>query len=446
MAVMIPMPKVGISVETCIITEWLKQPGDTVSVGEILFTYETDKASLECESPEAGTLLAQFYQNGDEVVVLENVCAVGAPGEDVSGLKAAAPAAAEQAAPAKPAESAPQAAAVAVAAPLNTGDVKISPRAKHLAQSQHMDYRMAQATGPYGRVIERDVRGLIESGQGAYTSAAYGQGEAGNATGIGGRISTADLGDTVIGGAEGPATVIYTKDDAPEYEDKAFTGIRRAISKSMSLSLNTIPQLTHNHSFDATAIMAYRATVKAGRESLGLPDISLGDMVLFAVSRLLPKYPELNAHMLDANNIRLFKDVHLGVAVDTPRGLMVPKIRFANRRSLAEISSEVKRLAAAARDGSISPDELAGGTFTVSNLGNLGVESFTPVINPPETGILGVDTITQRPKLVNGAVTLYPVMGLSLTYDHRAIDGAPASRFASELCKLLEQFGLLLAQ
>ena len=444
MATMVPMPKVGISVETCLITEWLKKPGDKINVGDILFSYETDKASLECESPAEGTLLAVFFNNGDEVEVLRDVCAIGAEGEQIDAP--GAPAAAEAEAAASAAETAPvQSAAPApavTAAPAVNGDLKISPRAKKLAENQHIDASQAAATGPYGRVIERDIKELIASGKGAYTAAAFGQGTAAEGSGIGGRITTADIGQPAAAASVAAPAAAF----APEYEDKAFSGIRRAISKGMTTSLSTIPQLTHNFTFNATSIMAYRADIKARREALELPDISLGDMVLFAASRLLPKYPELNAHMLDGNNIRLFKDVNLGVAVDTPRGLLVPKIRRANHLSLAEISSEVKRLAAAARDGSITPDELGGGTFTVSNLGNLNVESFTPVINPPETGILGVDTIIQRPYMNGDQVALYPAMGLSLTYDHRAIDGAPASRFMTELCQMLERFTLLLAK
>ena len=164
------------------------------------------------------------------------------------------------------------------------------------------------------------------------------------------------------------------------------------------------------------------------------------------MSRTLAKHPDLNALMLDDNNIRLFKHVHLGVAVDTPRGLMVPTIFNADTKSLLEISKEVKVLAAACREGNISPDKLAGGTFTVSNLGNMGVESFTPVINPPQTGILGVDTITRRIKEVDGEDVTYPAMGLSLTFDHRALDGAPAAKFLKELCFALENFDLLLTK
>lgn len=444
MAKAVLMPKAGISVESCIITEWLKQPGDAVAVGDILFSYETDKASFECESTEAGTLLARFFENGDEVPVLVNVCAIGAPGEDVSALRPGG-----EAAPAPAPEAAiPQGQAPAAPAPVPApaGMLKISPRARRLADSRGIDARLAQPTGPYGRVMERDIRMLVEQGTAA-TPAAYAQvvqaaPQAYQGTGLGGRVGVADLA-TPAQAAPAPA---QPAPEADEYEDIAFTNIRRLIAASMAHSLATIPQLTHNFSFNASAIMAYRKQLKAHGEALGLAGVTLGDMVMFGVSRLLPKYPQLNAHMVDDSTLRQFRDVHLGFACDTERGLMVPVIRNANRKSLQEISAEVKALAKQAQAGSLSPDAMAGGTFTVSNLGIYGVESFTPVINPPQTGILGVDAIVQRPYEDNGQIKLYPAMGLSLTYDHRAIDGAPASRFVHELCGLLEHFTLLLAQ
>ena len=213
----------------------------------------------------------------------------------------------------------------------------------------------------------------------------------------------------------------------------------------MHQSLSTMAQLTHNVSFDATGILAYRKMLKAaGGDYAG---ITIGDILLYAVSRTVVNYPDLNANMLDDNSIRQFNHVNLGVAVDTPRGLMVPTIVNADQMSLLEISKAVKSLAAECRDGAISPDKLSGGSFTVSNLGNMGVESFTPVINPPQTGILGVcGTIDRVRKAADGSIEIYPAMGLSLTYDHRAVDGTPAARFQKELCSNLENFTTLLAK
>ncbi len=448
MAAGILMPKAGITVETCIITKWYKKVGDTVKVGDILFGYETDKATFECESTESGEILEIFFKDGDEVPCLVNVCAVGKKGEDCSALRPVlegdAPAA--EATPAAPETAAAPAAAVeaAPAAPVSTGDIKISPRAKNLAASKHIDAHFAAPTGPYGRVIERDIRKLIESGVGATSAAFDGAATAGLATGtgLGGRVSVNDLNVPATPAAAAAATA----EPAVEYEDVKFNSMRKAIAKSMTKSLTTIPQLTHNTSFDASELMAYRAKVKANAEKLGLPNITLNDMVLFVVSRVLTGYAALNANMIDDKTIRQFKDVHLGMAVDTDRGLMVPTIRFANRKSLAEISAEAKELANMCKAGSISPDLLSGATFTVSNVGSLGIESFTPVINPPQTGILGVDTIMTRVRMVNGQLQGYQAMGLSLTYDHRALDGTPASKFLRDVAYGLENFSLYLSK
>ncbi|MBQ6997023.1 MAG: 2-oxo acid dehydrogenase subunit E2 [Oscillospiraceae bacterium] len=404
------MPKAGITVESCIIGQWLKKVGDQVKRGDVLFTYETDKASFECESTAEGELLEIFFADGEEVTCLENVCAIGPAGEPTACLRpgAAAAPAAVAAAPAAAAPVAAPAATVVKGAP-------VSPRAAKLAKAKGVDATLAAGTGPRGRIIERDVQKLIAEGVPAKAAVAA------------------------------PAPAVETAPAAAEYEDVKFSGIRRAISKSMHTSLSTMAQLTHTTSFDATAILNYRKALKAaGGEYAG---ITIGDIILYAVSRTLLNHPDLNAHMLDENSIRKFKHVNLGVAVDTPRGLMVPTIFHADEMSLLEISKAVKQLAAECRDGAISPDKLSGGTFTVSNLGNMGVESFTPVINPPQTGILGVcGTIDRVRKGADGSIEIYPAMGLSLTYDHRAVDGTPAARFQKELCANLEAFITLLAK
>ena len=384
------------------IRDRLKKVGDPVKVGDILFTYETDKASFECESTEEGELLEIFYQEGDEVPCLDNVCAVGPHGEPTACLRPGADPA-MFAAPAAPAAAAPAA-------------VAVSPRARKLAAAEGVDTAQATGTGPNGRVIERDVQTLIANRPAAAPAAA----------------------------AVAPAAPAPVEDEA-EYKDVKFSGIRRAISKSMTTSLTTMAQLTQNTSFDATAVLNYRKALKAaGGEYAG---ITIGDILLFAVSRTVGNYPSLNANMIEDTVIRQFKHVNLGVAVDTDRGLMVPTLFHADEMSLLEISKAVKDLAGQCRSGAISPDKLSGGSFTVSNLGAFGVESFTPVINPPQTGILGVCSSVQRPrKAADGSLELYPAMGLSLTIDHRAMDGGPAARFLQELCKNLENFTTLLAR
>ena len=413
MAKAVIMPKAGITVESCIIGEWKKKIGDAVKVGDILFDYETDKAAFECESTEEGELLEIFFENGEEVPVLVNVCAIGTKGEDTSSLRpegaepAAAPAAEAAPAPAAAPVAEAPAAAPAAATVNNDGIVKISPRAKELATRAGVNAALATPTGPNGRIVEKDVRELMKNPV-----------------------------------AEAPAAVATAKAPEVEYEDVKFSGIRRTIAKSMIDSLSGMAQLTNSHSFDATSIQRCRKEFKdAGGDLAG---VTLGDMVLFAVARTLKNHPELNANIVTDEKgnlvLRKFTHVHLGVAVDTPRGLMVPTIFNADTKSITEISKELKELAAAARSGSISPDLLRGGSFTVSNLGAFGVESFTPVINPPQVAILGVCSITDRVRKTAGGFEVYPAMGLSLTYDHRSVDGAPAARFAKELCENLEKF------
>lgn len=405
------MPKAGITVESCIIGKWKKSVGDYVAMGEILFDYETDKASFECESTAEGELLEIFFQDGDEVPCLVNVCAIGAKGEDCSTLRpdGAAPAAV-------PAPAAPvvQAASPSPAAPVVSG-APVSPRARKLAETAGVDASQAAGTGPNGRVIERDVRQLMRDGAPVQTAQPV----------------------------QEAAPAVQAAAEA-EYEDVKFSNIRKVIAKGMTTSLQTMAQLTEHFTFDATAIQSYRKLLK-GMEG-DYSGITLGDMLLFAVSRTILDYPDLNANTIGDDTVRHFKHVNLGVAVDTPRGLMVPTIFSADQKSLLQISSEVKELAAEARSGKINPDLLAGGTFTVTNLGSAGVEMFTPVINPPQTGILGVCGITQRVKAgKDGQIALYPAMGLSLTVDHRVVDGAPAAYFMKALCKNLEQFTALLA-
>ena len=410
------MPKEGITVESCIMGAWKKKVGDAVKEGDILFTYETDKAEFECASTATGTLLATFYGEGDEVPCLVNVCAVGNAGDDFESLR---PGAAAEA-PAAPVE-APKAAASSAApsAVASQPATAISPRAKNLAERANVDASLASATGPNGRVIERDIRKLMEEGKTVAERPA----------------------------AAAPAAA-QTAAPAPaaeaEFEDVKFSSVRKATAKAMMKSLSTTAQLTLQFSFDATQIQKYRAMVKPLEGDVS--KISLNDMVMFAVAKSLAACPDLNANMIDDTTIRRFKHVNLGFACDTPKGLLVPVIRNADTKSLLQIAMEGKALAAKARDGKLSPDEMSGGTFTVSNIGSFGCEAFTPVINPPQTGILGVCNIQTKIKSAkDGQIVTYPAMGLSLTIDHRVLDGAPGARFMSELCKNLENFMTLLA-
>ena len=427
MANVIVMPKAGITVETCIMGDWEKRVGDKIEKDDIIFSYETDKSVFEYRAvdKDAGILLATMVQSGDDVPVLEPVCVVGEAGEDVSALLGGT-AAEQTGTPATSAEEAPAApTAVACTSPEEVNAVRedmfrISPRARKLAKDMDIrDISGIMGTGPMGRVIERDVRAYEKHPVACHSAEPMPAEEAESAT--------------------------VSVQEAVQYEDKKLSNIRKTIARNMQQSLSSMAQLTHTTSFDATAVLEYRKQLKKSAQELGLPGITVNDIIIYAVSRTILQYPDLNAHFL-GDSIRYFKHANIGVAVDTPRGLMVPTIFDADQKSLAEISKEMKTLIAACQDGNISPDKLSGASFTISNLGTFGIESFTPIVNPPQTGILGINCTVDCARKGENGIELYPAMGLSLTYDHRAIDGAPASRFLQAICKSLENFAALLAK
>lgn len=449
------MPRQGQSVESCIISKWNVKVGDQVKIGDNLFTYETDKATFDEESKFEGTVLAIFFSEGDDVPCLTNVCVIGAAGDtfaefDPNGAPVSEAPAAVEAPAAQTVSSAPAVQAV----PVHTeGRIFISPRAKNCAERAGVNPAFVAGTGPYGRIVEKDVKDFISAG-GNTTYAASALAKDGmNATGFAGKISVADINAPAAKSAEVPAekaapavqAAAPAAQETAEFEDVKIPNIRKVISKSMHASLSTMAQLTLNASFDATNILAFRKQLKENKDKLGLNNITINDIIIYAVSRTILAHKDLNANFInDGTTMRYFKNAHIGVAVDTPRGLMVPTLTNANLKSLNTISAEAKKLASDAQAGTINPDLLKGATFTITNLGTMGIESFTPVINPPQTGILGVNTLQTRVKNVNGEMKMYQAMTLSLTFDHRALDGAPAARFLQELCNNLENFTMLL--
>ena len=433
MATPVIMPRQGQSVESCILTEWKVNVGDQVAEGDVLAVIETDKASFDLESTASGTVLALFWEADDDVPVLANVAAIGNEGEDVEEFRpegqsnAPAPAA-ETAAPAAPAAPQPTAAPAATTPSVPTGSISassgVSPRARRLAHKHGIDAESLPGTGPNGRVIERDVEAAI-SGKPRLSATARARSlsddleSPARGTGLAGMVRSQDL--KVPGSVEG-ADVTPVK------------GIRKVIAERMIQSLSTTAQLTLHASFELTKAQAYRKE----RLDAGQSKVSLNDVIAHAIVESLKEHPELNAHFL-GDRIATFEKVHLGVAVDTPKGLLVPVIKDASEMSIEKISAEVKNLAGACREGTISPDNLTGGSFTLTNLGMLGVETFTPVLNAPEVAILGVGGIVLKPKRTEaGEVEYVDTLPLSLTIDHQAVDGAPAARFLQTLVERLE--------
>ena len=439
MATIVVMPQLGNSVESCIIVEWMIAEGDTVAVDQTLASIETDKSTMEVPSTAEGTVLKLLWEEGDEVPVKDPLIIVGEPGEDISGLVPGGDAAPAEAA-AAPAEqaAAPEAAAPAFATERATGAV--SPRARALAASNGVDASaIAEGSGPHGRVIERDVAAAIAAGP-VLTSAARAAGvSAAEGTGIGGRVSVADAGRTAEAAPAAAVAAPAAAADFPGASTSApLKGVRKVVAKRMMESLTTTAQLTLNTTANAAGILAMRKKVKNADPALGLGKITLNDLVCFAVSRTLPKYPVFNAHLEDGV-LTEFEQVHLGFACDTPRGLLVPVIRSAQALGLKAFSDEAKRLAGGAIEGSLSPEFLSGGTFTVSNIGSFGIETFTPVINLPQTAILGVGAITPRPAVAaDGTIGVEQRLNLSLTIDHQVIDGADGARFLRDLVAAIE--------
>ena len=466
------MPKQGQSVESCIVSEFKKKVGDTVKKGDILFGYETDKATFEEEAQVEGTVLAIFYKDGDEIPVLNNVMVIGAPGESFEEF---APASGQSAGstPAKPAGDGGAPSGTYATLAINTGGAApsntpaapglptspavagfvpasavrpegrnepapASPRARKLAEAKGVNLDAVAGSGPNGRIIERDVEAAAAA-QGklsglAKAMMAQGGLVAGAGTGLAGTVKGSDLKVWKPNHTDIPG-------EGTEFETVKMSNMRKLIAKSMYNSLQNSAQLTHMLGADARKVQALRKKAKKALEEGKIDaNVTINDFVCFAVIKALQKFPNVNSHCL-GDAMRLFKNVHLGCAVDTERGLMVPVIKEADKLDIIGLSKELKKAADACKKGSFNPDLLSAeaGSFTVSNLGGYGVEWFTPIINVPQSAILGVCTMVPRPVAnKDGGWDFVPFLGLSLTYDHRAIDGGEATRFLKEVATQIE--------
>lgn len=433
MAIPVLMPRQGQSVETCILGEWYKKKGDTVKVGDLLFSYETDKASFEEDAKTDGILLDVFFVEGDEVPVLVNVAVIGNAGESVEEFRPGGQAGSVQEVPAD-ADVTETAVVMEVKTVVDPSEkVKISPRAKHAAEKMGIAYQRIQGTGPEGRIIERDIDAaalempkLTPMAQEKAKAEGLSLGE--STSGLGGKAIAKDL-------------VSYNQIYSEDFEVKKLSNMRKLIAKAMHDSLQNSAQLTHHMSADARKIMALRKRFKKDLDAGVISqNITINDLVCFATIKALKKFPQVNTHFI-GDSMRWFKKVHLGLAVDTDRGLMVPAIKNADDLSLEGLSAQMNAIASQCRKGNVNPELLApeAATFTISNLGNYGVEMFTPVINIPQTAILGVCTIVPRPKdLGDGVYGFVPMIGLSLTYDHQALDGGEATLFLREIKEQIE--------
>lgn len=395
MGEIIIMPKQGLQMTEGMISTWLIEEGQPVKEGEPLFEMETDKLAITIDATVSGTLLKILAEEGEIIPVADPIAVIGDPGEDYEAILAGggtqAPPA-EAPAPVPAAEDAPPAApapsAASAAAPPEAARVFASPRAKTRAAERGIDYRRVPGSGPLGMVVERDI--------------------------------------------------LNAKAGAAEEHQIPISGMRRIIAQRMLESLNTLAQANHRLTVDMTAAVALRKQLQAADIK-----VSYNDIVIRCTAKALTEFPMMNSTM-DEQFITTKDYVNIGMAVATDNGLLVPVIRDADLMTLPEIASVSKDLASRTKENKLSPDELSGGTFTISNLGMFDIESFTAIINKPEAGILAVGKMEKKPVVQDDEIVIRPLMQLSLTYDHRIVDGAPAALFLRRIKQLLEAPGLLI--
>ncbi len=443
MATELLMPKLGLTMTEGTIEEWKKKVGDPIAKGDVIYSVATDKLTNDVEADADGVLLKIVVAEGDTVPCKTVVGWMGAAGEAVPEDGAAAPAAA----PAEAAPAAAAAAAPAAAAPVRAAGeyVPATPYAKKLAKEKGFDLAQIPATGYKGVVVAKDVENFVP--------AAAAPAEAGvKATPLAEKVAAQlgiDLADVKAAHGRVLAEDILrylaeTREKAEggeteREEVKPMSGMRKAIAKNMLNSKMTSPSVTFNLGIDMTEMKRYREQLKAKDVK-----VSYTDLLVKFVAKALTEFPALNCSVND-NKITYKHYVNMGVAVALDNGLVVPNIADADKKSLTQISAEVKELAKLAREGKLAPEQLQGGTFTITNLGMYGIESFTPIINQPEVAILGVNTMEDKVVVRNGEMCIRPIMNLSLTADHRVVDGSVAAEFLQRVKTLLENPALILA-
>ncbi len=452
MAVDVPMPKLGLTMEEATIIEWLVADGDTVHNDQPIMLIETDKTETEVGSPGAGRL-HQIGRPGETFACGERVAEILADGEQPT--TPGAPAAAAPVAPAasvRPAAAPPAASAPAPQVP-PPGRLMASPNARRIAAEQGVALHAVRGTGPGGRIVSEDVRAAPSAAPAAarIPSSSVATVAARNLADLLG----IDLAQVPVDPVERRITrdgvALYVRfllgaaasvsDTATAFdtgllqeptEKIRLTGMRGTIARRMHASLQEMAQLTLTMDAAMSAVLADRAERKSATGAAP----SITDYVVAATARALVLHPRMNAQVTESG-IALLPDVHVGLAVAVDNGLLVPVIRDTAHRDLSDLAAETTRLASAAREGRMSPADLEGGTFSVSALGAYGVDTFTPIVNPPNAGILGVGRLRDDVIVEDGAASTVERLTLSLTWDHRVVDGVPAAEFGRTLVELL---------
>lgn len=443
MATEVLMPKMGLTMTEGTIEEWKKKEGDAVKAGDALFSVATDKLTNDVECDTDGTLLKILFSEGETVACKTVIAWIGAAGEAVPGASAA-PASAPAEAPAAPkADAAPKAAGAANRAP---GEfVLATPYARKLAKDKGYDLSQIPGTGPGGTVVAKDVESFV-AGPRTSPMAAKLAAELGVDVGrlkVDGRVMKADVlaaaGKTSAApAAAAEAPVLGSNDEAP----RKVSPLRRSIAANMANSWHTAPRVTYTRPVDATAMKEMRAKLKDGMKAKGIK-LTYNHILMMVVTKALTEFPDINSSFAD-NMLTHHPHVNIGLAVAKGDGLIVPNVKNAETRSLAEIAVETERLIADTRDGKVQMEDITGGTFTISSLGPYGITSFSPIINQPELGILGVCDMVDTPVVRDGQIVIRTMMNLSLTADHRVVDGVMAAKFLKRIAELLENPYMLL--
>ena len=461
MATNVTMPKLGLTMETGKIVEWKVAQGGEVKQGQILLVVETEKITYEVEAPASG-LLNIIVKAEEEVPVAELIAQIAADKAELDALSAggapaAAPAAPAAAAPAAAAPSQAAAPASAPAAARAPGErVMASPLAKKLAEEADIDISLIAGTGPDGRIVKEDVENYLASNKVRISPVAKKMADAAGlalasiaGTGANGKIMKEDV-EKAIAAPKAPAAAAPEKKAAAAEvaagdRMEKLSGMRKVIARKMLQSCNEAAMAYMTYEIDATAIQDFREKILKSAEKKHGVRVTITDFMLKLTAMALRQHPVVNTRWVEGEGILFLDDINVGMAMAIKAGLVVPVIKTTDKKSIIEIAKDRTALIEKGRNGKLGPAEMTGGTFTVSAMGMFGTDVFTAIINQPENAILGVGTIKDKPVVVKGQIVIRPMMNLSLTYDHRTIDGADAGRFMQTLQQYMEDPMMTLA-
>jgi len=443
LSINVTMPKLGMTMKYGTVLKWYKHEGDSVEKGENLFEVETEKITNKVESPKTGILFQVVVPEGETVpvgTILAVIAQAGEQPERIEGILAGKVIAMK-------AEAGKPQTAKAETRLVGKSRILATPSARRVAKELDVDLTLVPGTGPDGRIKEADVFKFHEEGPRTPKitplAAEIAKQEAVDifkitGTGENGKITRQDIERSLA------AAKVVPEEEPSQAKVIPFEGMRKTIADNMHASLQNAAQLTTFTEVDVTEMVRFRDLMREEYKRDDSVKISYNDIIIMATAHALMRHPIMNSTLV-GEEILVHETVHLGIAVALTEGLIVPKLRHAEKKKLLQIAKEARELAQKAREGALVIEEVTGGTFTISNASMLGVDGFTPVLNPPETGILGVGRVIEKPAVFAGEITIRHMMTLSLTFDHRVVDGAPAMAFLKDLALYLAQPMLIMA-